>query len=262
MSTIRHEFSQDTIRKLGDRVGWLCSNCRSPTKGPHTNDDKAISVGSACHIHAAAPGGPRYDSSQREEERKSIDNAIWLCRTCGTLVDTDEAKYPAPLLRAWKGKAEADAFERLGRPAGVGMPATVVMSINQQGGQTAHTINNFAPPPRALHGRQMSAELVAKLQARRITQLSIEAYNPDAETIDFARHMWDAATQLGWATKSLPDRVMSPDAFRGILIESAASIRDQLDPLFLFAEWLRRQGFSVEFRAGGPSNLIRVGPRS
>jgi hypothetical protein len=71
----------------------------------------------ASHIHAAAKGGPRYDPSQTEEERRGYDNGIWLCRTCGTKIDTDEVKYPAELLRQWRADAESYAREQLGRPS-------------------------------------------------------------------------------------------------------------------------------------------------
>ena len=119
MSDTRHEFSQDTIRKLCERVGSTCSNpdCAAPTKGPHSGGEKAISVGMACHVHAASPGGPRHDAEQSEEERRSIHNGIWLCRTCGTLIDTDEDRFPAPQLRAWRAVAELAAFRRVGKPS-------------------------------------------------------------------------------------------------------------------------------------------------
>jgi hypothetical protein len=115
----RHDFSKETIRKLSERVGSTCSNpdCAAPTKGPHTDGDKVISVGMACHIHAAAPGGPRYDEGQSEDDRRSIHNGIWLCRTCGTLIDTDEERFPAPLLRAWRAETELTAFKMIGKPS-------------------------------------------------------------------------------------------------------------------------------------------------
>lgn len=88
----RDDFPKETNRTLCDRVGALCSNpdCRAPTKAAHTDDDRAVSVGVACHINAAAPGGPRYDPAQTPEQRSSIDNGIWLCATCGTLIDKAE----------------------------------------------------------------------------------------------------------------------------------------------------------------------------
>jgi hypothetical protein len=113
----RDDFTGDTIRKLGERVGLLCSNpdCRVPTKGPHTSAERAASVGQGCHINAAASGGPRYEPSQSEDERRSIHNGIWLCSNCGTLVDNDAARFPAVLLRVWKAQAELEAAEGIGR---------------------------------------------------------------------------------------------------------------------------------------------------
>lgn len=126
MGVDRHDFAAATIRQLSDRVGSVCSNpeCGAATRGPHSDEDKATNVGAACHIHAAAPGGPRYDPHQTEEERRSISNGIWLCRTCGTLVDADEARFPAPLLRLWRAQAEYAAYQRLGRPAAAGSAPT------------------------------------------------------------------------------------------------------------------------------------------
>ena len=115
---MRDDFSPETIRRLGERVGLLCSrpDCRAPTKGPHTSGDKAANVGKACHIHAAAPGGPRYDAEQTGEDRGSIGNGIWLCSTCAALIDSDAPHFPADLLRAWKVMAEHHAGERIGKP--------------------------------------------------------------------------------------------------------------------------------------------------
>ncbi len=115
----RDDFSDDTKRKLGDRVNQLCSNpaCGAGTKGPHTSPSKASSVGKACHIHAAAPGGPRYDLSQTTDERSSIDNAIWLCAICADKIDADPDRYSAHTLREWKLDAELKAHRAQGKPA-------------------------------------------------------------------------------------------------------------------------------------------------
>lgn len=72
------------------------------TIGPASDPAKSLSSGVAAHICAAAPGGPRFDPNQTEEERTSIENAIWLCHACSDLVDKDERQYPKDLLRDWK----------------------------------------------------------------------------------------------------------------------------------------------------------------
>jgi hypothetical protein len=112
----RDEFSGDVIRRLGESVNLHCSNCDAPTKGGHSLEGKAISLGVACHIHAAAPGGPRYDASQTEDERRSFDNGIWLCANCARLIDSDVPRFSADVLRSWKRGALRLAAERIGRP--------------------------------------------------------------------------------------------------------------------------------------------------
>jgi hypothetical protein len=112
----RDDFTPDVIRRLGEAVNLHCSNCDAPTKGGHSAEDKAVSVGVACHINGAASGGPRYDSSQSAEERRSFDNGIWLCANCARLIDADVARFTAEVLRTVKRGAIRLAAERLGRP--------------------------------------------------------------------------------------------------------------------------------------------------
>ena len=40
------------------------------------------------------------------EERKSIENCIWMCQTHSKLIDTDTEKYTVELLKQWKKDAE------------------------------------------------------------------------------------------------------------------------------------------------------------
>ena len=107
----RDDFSLRTKDILAKRVGYKCSNptCKKPTSGPHSKPDKAIIIGVAAHICAAAPGGPRYDPSMSSTERSSIKNGIWLCETCSALIDKDETKYPVNILHEWKVNAEQAA---------------------------------------------------------------------------------------------------------------------------------------------------------
>ena len=108
----RDDFSQKTIDTLCERVGGKCSNpnCRRETKGPHSNPQKRVSIGEAAHITAAAEGGPRYNPDLTPEERSSIENGIWLCKSCARMIDSDENQYPAELLYTWKSMAEYEQF--------------------------------------------------------------------------------------------------------------------------------------------------------
>lgn len=112
MAGNRDDFTSDTIQRAAKRVGYLCScpTCRVPTTGPSQDGPGRVSnIGEAAHICAAAPGGPRFDPNMTPEERKSIENCIWLCRTHARLIDTDSTKYTVELLGQWKKDAEAYA---------------------------------------------------------------------------------------------------------------------------------------------------------
>jgi hypothetical protein len=112
---VRDDFPNAVLETLAKRVGYRCSNpaCRKLTSGPHTDETKALNVGVGAHITAASPGGPRYDPSLSAEQRRSADNGIWLCQTCGKLVDNDEVRYPKKLLVEWKQQAEQDALREI-----------------------------------------------------------------------------------------------------------------------------------------------------
>src|SRR5262245_46852955 len=112
------DFSQATIEILAKRVGYLCSraSCRRRTVGPHTSEAKATMVGEAAHICAASPGGPRYEPSMTDAERRSPDNGIWLCANCATEIDKDPARFPVSLLRQWEEDAENEALQLLENP--------------------------------------------------------------------------------------------------------------------------------------------------
>lgn len=106
----RDNFSRPVVRALRERVNNICSNpdCRKQTVEPQkTTLDKINITGNAAHICAASVGGPRYDESMSEEERKSIENGIWLCNHCARKIDTEQEAYSVELLNEWKKKAES-----------------------------------------------------------------------------------------------------------------------------------------------------------
>lgn len=112
----RDEFKRSVVDKLKARVTSRCSNpsCRVPTSAP-SGDDQVNNIGIAAHITAAAPGGARYDKTLSPDQRKAIENAIWLCSNCASRIDRDEGRYPVSVLREWKKQAESAASEELGR---------------------------------------------------------------------------------------------------------------------------------------------------
>ena len=112
---MRDDFSSKTKEILGKRVGYYCSNpnCRKATIGPTSDKDKALNIGIAAHITAASEGGARYNEELSHSERKDIDNGIWLCANCATLIDRDPDFYTVEVLKEWKESDEKKALEAI-----------------------------------------------------------------------------------------------------------------------------------------------------
>lgn len=93
---------------MGDRVGYRCScpTCRRLTIGPTREISAPLLIAEAAHITAATAGGPRFDDNLTSEERIAIENGIWLCATCHTMVDKDRDHFSCDLLREWRATAE------------------------------------------------------------------------------------------------------------------------------------------------------------
>lgn len=112
-------FSLSTIRLLRDRVASLCSNpdCRKSTIAAslETNDKTTI-IGEAAHIKAASSGAgaARFDDDMSYDERRSIDNGIWLCKNCHRMIDREPIKYSVETLKRWKSETEEYASKSLG----------------------------------------------------------------------------------------------------------------------------------------------------
>src|ERR1700722_9449181 len=104
MASQRDGFPNATKEILAKRSGQRCSNpdCRIATSGPHQDDQRAINLGVAAHITAAAPGGPRYNPSMSPEDRSAGSNGIWLCQSCAKLIDSDTVRFPEALLIIWR----------------------------------------------------------------------------------------------------------------------------------------------------------------
>jgi hypothetical protein len=94
--------------------------------GRRTSDGEGeINIGTAAHICAAAPGGPRYDENMSPEERSSAKNGIWMCRDHGKAIDSTDPEFTVARLREWKRQAEIDSWSRVLRNAAASQPAAV-----------------------------------------------------------------------------------------------------------------------------------------
>ncbi len=101
----RDEFPKAVRDALAKRAAFICSNpeCRAMCISPADDDMKVVYIGKAAHIHAAAPGGARYEPAQSASERSAISNGVFLCALCADIVDQNQGRdYPAETLRAWR----------------------------------------------------------------------------------------------------------------------------------------------------------------
>lgn len=112
---MKPDFSKNTIRTVASRAAYLCSNpdCRKITVGPNSNPEKSTLVGEAAHIFGARRNSKRYKSSMTDATRSEITNAIWLCRNCHKLIDSDELRYSGELLFKWRELHERYVFSEL-----------------------------------------------------------------------------------------------------------------------------------------------------
>lgn len=105
---MRSNFSRTTRIHLEDMAGGRCANpsCRILTRGPAMYDERAIPIGHGAHIHAAAPKGPRGRRDLTPEQIRALENGVWLCPNCATIVDRDVHAYSVDVLQGWQRRAE------------------------------------------------------------------------------------------------------------------------------------------------------------
>lgn len=157
--TTRDNFTAATKTALARRAAHFCSNprCLKLTVGPSSVTTKALITGHAAHIHAASKLGPRYKASQTSEERRSIENGIWLCRECGVIVDSDESGHTADQLRKWKVDHEAMVSEV--RTEGYSRSLTLLQSGRME--------------------PQITKKIIASMEDRRSLWVTFDAEFPD-----------------------------------------------------------------------------------
>ncbi|MEN8504965.1 hypothetical protein ACOCG7_08900 [Paraburkholderia sp. DD10] len=130
----RDDFSKKVRQAVAANAGWHCAftGCGKLTVGPSDEGtDKSTTIGEAAHIHAAAPGGRRYDAAMTPEARGGIDNAIWLCADHARLIDRDDVTYTAPRLRGMK-QAHEDACKRAVRTGQAALVAAGLLAIGPE----------------------------------------------------------------------------------------------------------------------------------
>lgn len=141
MTRSRDDFSQRTKTDLALRASYHCSYCKCSTVGPSDEGPDAVTmIGVAAHICAAAsgPGARRYDATMTSEQRAHIDNGIWLCGSCSILIDRDEVRFSAEVLREMRREHEASrqiggAGDEIGDIVAIGPDILAVGNVVRSG---------------------------------------------------------------------------------------------------------------------------------
>ncbi|MCY1030160.1 hypothetical protein OV207_01735 [Corallococcus sp. BB11-1] len=154
------EFLESTKRTLSERVGACCSFCLVHTKGASAEAPNAVtSIGEAAHIKGNKPDARRYDPLMSDDQRRAIENGIWLCRNCHGKIDRDEVTFTVALLLARKAEAELRMGGLVGAPNGV-VPvfdwATAVYSSTHQDYIVTVSVRNESEQPMTMMGATLT----------------------------------------------------------------------------------------------------------
>lgn len=100
---MRKKYSEPTLKKLFALSGNICAfpGCEQKI----IDKDQNI-VGEICHIEAAEPGGPRYNSNQNDDERRAFNNLVLFCRNHHKVTNNTNL-YPVEKLKEIKVTHEA-----------------------------------------------------------------------------------------------------------------------------------------------------------
>ena len=101
----RKSNTKEEIRALFSRTGNQCAfpECVHPLV-----DDDDQFIAQVCHIEAAEKGGPRYNPSMTDKDRKSIKNLIVLCYRHHVNIDSDTDLYTVKRLQDMKHDHEVN----------------------------------------------------------------------------------------------------------------------------------------------------------
>ncbi|MBO7747924.1 hypothetical protein I8J29_27405 [Paenibacillus sp. MWE-103] len=130
------------------------NQCSFPTCTNPLVDGKKV-TGRICHIKARSEGGPRYDPTQTNDERRGFDNLLLMCPIHHDIIDSDVDSYTVERLQEIKKKHESAATEM--REESEDIANQLILNLNvtsrieihneyQNNGQLANIIVNYFVP--------------------------------------------------------------------------------------------------------------------
>lgn len=266
--------SLGTIKRLFSMSGNRCAFPRCEQELVDAESGKV--TGRVCHIRAQSPCGPRYDENQSDAERQAFANLILMCPVHHDVIDADPESYTVARIEEIKSRQEArhragtdptdDIALRLvgiaSNSAVVG--GSVVTSINQFGGQTAHSIVNVGKRARTVDPAA-AADLVSELRRHPPEEFTIHTLiSGNGESLQFAQTLERILTNSGWRSLGVMHSVFNPPVV-GILIQTPNSDPIVAQPgLTAFIRWLLGAGFAPRSAKNVPIEEMQiiVGPQA
>lgn len=136
-------------RKTLNRLFLLsCNQCAAPDCDQSLEArDKKTSIAKICHIEAASPDGPRYNSKMTDDERRDFDNLILLCDECHSMIDNKDNKKEATvtLLKKWKRNHEDKCRQNklINNPRLLNQAVNAIASIKFEKTLDENSVNTF-----------------------------------------------------------------------------------------------------------------------
>ena len=167
-------------------------------------------VGDICHIKGQKPGSARYDEKQTEKERNNYNNLLILCKVHHKVIDDDEESYSVERLL----KIKDSHIEKMSSKKVICISdeiaklflniqdiaidkGSVITTINQSGGQVAHSITNISPPKRCLSD-QIKIDLISFLNNNPKGKMSFASTQGDVEADNWKRSLMTVFREAGW----------------------------------------------------------------
>lgn len=217
MSNKRDEFDKPTVEALAKRAAYICSNpdCKTLTIAPSSVEDTKVTyIGKAAHITAAAEGGPRYNPDLSPEDRKSIDNGIFLCSNCADMIDKNKGvDYPIKLLVKWKNEHDTWISENLNMRvyAETKSNQTFVVTSHQQSGGITAGVVNVGPQQRSLDSTRMTQ--LNKLLTDKSKEVTVTCVLGDSESYKYAIQIKEYLLGQGFSVRGVNQAVFRSPKF-------------------------------------------------
>lgn len=244
--------STATIKRLFAVSGNLCAfpGCRANLVDGTTGKV----TGRICHIKANRSGGPRYDSEQSEDERQGFENLLLLCPIHHDVIDSDIESYTCERLRRMKESHENRQREQIPIDDSLAMQlaatidtgkitdGSVIVNVNQQGGQVAHSITNIGYQPKQIP-KEAIPEFLQWMKRVRPIPVHVTGNMLDSQTHFLANQLPDLLQQAGWQATGESLSLYGPDMPKGIVFLVPESMRESVS-LDILAKFLKALGFT------------------